>query len=263
LADLNKRISSVTVYNCIHKLRRMTNLIAPQRDVSWLNEIENDLALEMRPRSKAGRFVLSHVLFTAGLTLMAEAESSSRSMIKRARQYRNGLMIAFLALHQIRLKNFKSLELGRSLVKTKRTWWIKLSASETKERRPDERPVDDQVAAAIDRYLSYYRPVLARRDDPPPALWLSSHNGRPLSCSAVANAVDETTLSTVGIKVSPHLFRTAGVSTAAILCRDNPHLGSALMHHHDPRIAERNYNRACSLSAGMAFQEIIRRYQSG
>ena len=41
--ELKQRISSVTVYGSIQKLRRITQLIAPDRDVVWLIEIERDL----------------------------------------------------------------------------------------------------------------------------------------------------------------------------------------------------------------------------
>src|SRR5262249_24891937 len=59
IADLKARVRSVTVYNCIHQLRRAAQLLAPAFDFSWLAEIEKDLALEMEPKSKFGRLVLT------------------------------------------------------------------------------------------------------------------------------------------------------------------------------------------------------------
>ena len=151
----------MTVYGSIYKLRRASQLIAPDRDFAWLAEIEKDLALVMRPRSKFDRMVLAEVLVEAGLTLIHEAETSpGLSGLARARQVRNGLMVALLGLCPIRLKNFAALEIGRSFVDIKGKWWIVLAASETKENRADERPVDDMLKPAIDRYLSEYRPVL-------------------------------------------------------------------------------------------------------
>src|SRR5215831_5456967 len=52
VADLKARVSSVTVWNCIYKLRRAAELLVPQADFSWIAEIEKDLALVMQPRSK-------------------------------------------------------------------------------------------------------------------------------------------------------------------------------------------------------------------
>ena len=165
LAELTARVGSVTAYGSIYKLRRACELIDPARDLSWLADIEKDLALVMRPRSKADRWVLTEVLVEAGLTLVAEAENSRKmSKLGQARQVRNGLMVAMLAMHPIRLKNFADLEIGRNFIEIKGSWWIVLSASETKEGRPDERRIDDLLHPALDRYLKKCRPLLAGAD---------------------------------------------------------------------------------------------------
>src|SRR5260221_10863130 len=218
LAELRVRVGSVTVQQSIYKLRRACELIDPARDLSWLADIERDLAMDMRPRSKTNRWVLTEVLVEAGLALITEAENSRKmSKLAQARQVRNGLMVAVLAMHPIRLKNFAALKIGRNLVEIKGSWWIVLSASETKEDRPDERRIDDLLQPALDRYHRKYRPVLAGTDQSTiAALWLSSNDGAPMSYDGVARAITDTTRSTVGVAVSPHLFRTAIASSAAI-----------------------------------------------
>ena len=47
--ELKGRVSSVTVYGSIQKLRRVTQLIAPEQEVAWLMEIERESFSEMRP----------------------------------------------------------------------------------------------------------------------------------------------------------------------------------------------------------------------
>jgi site-specific recombinase XerD len=140
------------------------------------------------------------------------------------------------------------------------TWWILLGSSETKEKRPDERPVPDYLAETINRYLDTYRPILARSDNETNALWLSMH-GEPLSYASVGELIAETTRSTVGVKISPHLFRTAAATTAAIHAGGNPHLASALLHHRHSTVTAEHYNRATSLKAAKAYAEITRRYR--
>src|SRR5262249_37718534 len=138
IAELEARVSSVTVYGSIYKLRRMAQLLAPGQDFTWLMEIEKDLALVMRPRSKFDPVVLTEVLLEAGMTLMAEADAAThRSALARARQFRDGLMVALLAVCPIRLKNLAGLEIGRTFKQIRSSWWIVLPASETKERRAD------------------------------------------------------------------------------------------------------------------------------
>jgi site-specific recombinase XerD len=261
LAELNGRVSSVTAYGSIYKLRRTCELIDPASDLSWLAEAEKDLALVMRAPSKSDRWVLTEVLVEAGLTLIAEAENSSETSKRfRARQVRNGLMVAMLAMHPIRLKNFAALEIGRSFLEIKRSWWIVLSAAETKEDRADERRIDDLLAPALDRYFKKYRPCLVGRDQSTVALWLSSNDGNPMSYDGVARAITDTTRATIGVAVSPHLFRTATATSAAIHGGAKPHLASALLHHTDHRVTEAHYNRASNLTAASRFQEIIKVY---
>ena len=84
VAEMKARVGSVTVYGSIHKLRRIVQLIAPDRDIGWLIDIERELFSEMRPRSKWDRTVYTDVLEEAGLTLMAEAEMSKRPKLTRA-----------------------------------------------------------------------------------------------------------------------------------------------------------------------------------
>jgi hypothetical protein len=258
IAELQARVSSVTVYGSIYKLRRMAQLLALGQDFTWLTEIEKDLALVMQPRSKFDRLVYSNVLLEAGMTLMAEAESATRrSTLACARQFRNGLMVALKALHPIRLKNFAALEIGRSFKKVNNSWWIVLSASETKEKREDERPLDPCLSPWVVRYLNVHRPVLARTDDAPASLWLSSNDGSAMTYLAVEKVISKTTLATVGIDISPHLFRTAGASTAAVYAGSTPHLASGLLHHIDPTVVDEHYNRASSLSATQSYAALI------
>ena len=67
----------MTLHGSVCRLRRTAQYIAPTRDFTWLAEIDKDLALVARPRSKFDRLVLTEVLVEAGLTLIREAEDSS------------------------------------------------------------------------------------------------------------------------------------------------------------------------------------------
>jgi hypothetical protein len=151
IAELKARVGSVTLHGSIYKLRRMAQLLAAGRDFTWLMEIEKDLALVMQPKSKFERLVYTNVIVQAGIVLMAEADvNTHRPPMARARQFRNGLMVAILGAHPIRLKNFATLQIGRGFVKINDAWWIVLTAAETKERKPDERPIVPYLTPWID-----------------------------------------------------------------------------------------------------------------
>ena len=260
--ELKERVSSVTVYGSIQKLRRITQLIAAKRDLGWLIDIERELFSLMRPRSKWDRVVLAEIIIEGGLTLIARAEMAKLPRLTRARMVRNGLMLALLAHYPIRLKNFAALEIGRSLVKVDKVWWIVLSASETKEKRADERPIEDYIGEAIDKYLQTYRPILARDKGACSALWLAM-NGEAMAQYSVGEVVTETAGATLGVAINPHMFRTAAATTSAVHAGDQPHLGSALLHHTHPTVTQEHYNRARSISAGKTYAEVTRRYRAG
>jgi integrase len=259
VADLTSRVRSGTVWNAIYKLRRAAELLAPATDFSWLAEIEKDLALVIEPRSKFDRLVLTGRLVEVGLTLVAEAQRFAKSDFARAQGVRNGLMVALLALCPIRLKNFAALGIGETFREVHGTWWITLPASATKSRRcPEERRVLELLNPVIDMYLGQSRPILLRSDRATNALWISCQTGGPISKKNLGTLISKITLETIGVDVSPHLFRTAAASTAAAYGGATPHLASALLNHTDPRVTEEHYNRASSLRAAQAYGEIIK-----
>ncbi len=61
--------------------------------------------------------------------------------------------------------------------------------------------------------------------------------------------------------VSPHLFRTAAASTAAVYGGHHAHLASAVLAHRDQRVTEEHYNLAMSLIAGEEYASIARFYR--
>jgi integrase len=255
--ELTARVRSVTTYNCIYHLRRAAELLAPTVDFSWLAEIEKDLALVMEPRSKSDRLVLSERLVEAGLTLVIEAQQLADNDFARARGIRNGLMIALLAVCPNRLKNFSTLEIGHTFKQVHGSWWIAVPAALTKSRRrPDERRVPEWLNNTIDLYLKS-RPVLLRSGSATNALWISSTTARPMTTKNLGTLVSKVTLETLGVDVSPHLFRTAAASTAAAYGGNIPHLASAVLNHTDPRVTEEHYNRATSIGASRTYAEII------
>lgn len=255
-AERAGRVSSVTLYNDIAKLHRAARLLAPGRDFSWLAGIEKDLALLRQPRSKFDRLVFSDQLVEAGLTLVAEAETFARHDLDRARAIRNGFMITLLALCPIRLKNFAALEIGSTFRVIDVRWWITLPHHVTKTRRIDERAVPEMLDECIETYLAVARPILMGSKPAIDALWISSTSGQQMTMKNLGSLISRVTLQTLGVDVSPHLFRTAAASTAAAYGASTPHLASALLNHTDPRVTEQHYIRASSTNACRTYAEI-------
>jgi hypothetical protein len=142
MSDITERkLSSVTAWNCIYKVRRAAQLLSPGADFDWLAEIEKDLALVMEPRSKFDRLVMAEQLLEAGLTLIIEAKDHTRAKFVRAHGIRNGLMLALLALYPMRRKNYATLEIGRTFRQVKGGWWITLPYQDGRTGRASRRRV--------------------------------------------------------------------------------------------------------------------------
>ena len=258
MADFEGKISSVTAWNCIYKLRRAAQLLSPQSDFGWLIEIEKDLELLQEPRSKFNRFVYTEQLVKAGLTLIAEAQAFTKAPVKRARAIRNGLMLTILALNLPRLKNFATLEIGTTFKQVHGQWWISIPARSTKsKRRPEERPVAIWLNPFIELYLNEARQVLLNLSlKETSKLWVSA--GGPMSARDIGKLITQTSQVTLGIAISPHLFRTAGATTAADAMSDMPHFASALLGHGHPRITDEHYKRNSSLHAQSDYANFVR-----
>ena len=188
--------------------------------------------------------------------------------------YRNGLIIALLAVCPIRVGSFASLTLGRSFLRIGDGWWIRLAANETKSGRPDERQVPGYATSCVDEYLRTFRPRLlcpgrigsARGDGAAMSvngpeikaepLWIS-HSGRAMSPSTMGWLIAQTTRQTLGVSVNPHLFRACAATTAALHASGHPCLASGLLQHVDPRVTEAHYNRASSMQAAIRYGEIL------
>ena len=171
-------------------------------------------------------------------------------------------MIALLALCPIRLKNFAALEIGHTFKEVHGNWWIALPSITTKSRRPDERCVPKLLNPFVDLYLNQSRPVLLGSSPPTNALWISSTTGERLTTKNLGTLISKITLETIGVDVSPHLFRTAAASTAAAYGGNTPGLASAVLNHTDPRVTEEHYNRATSMSAAAAYARLISEFRS-
>jgi integrase len=261
IADFAGKVSSVTAWNCIYKLRRAAQLLSSSTDFTWLIEIEKDFELLQEPKSKFDRIVTAEQLVEAGLTLIIEANELTHTEFKRARGIRNGLMLVLLALCPIRPKNFAALEIGKTLKQIRGRWWITLPGGSTKMKKPEERPVAEWLNPYIALYLNEARPVLLDGSQfDTNALWISSKTRQPMTARKVGSLITQITQETIGVGISPHLFRTADATTVAEACGDMPHLASALLGHSNPNITEEHYIRPSSLSAGGELAAIVLKY---
>jgi site-specific recombinase XerD len=210
------------------------------------------------------RFVLTERVVEAGLKLIERAKQFDCAAVKRARAIRNGLMLALWPLCPSRRKNFASLEIGKTFKLVRGKWWITIAEKDTKTRqRPEERPVVEWLNPFIELYLKQARPILLNRSkQDTEALWISGQPGGQITAEYLSALIPQVTLKTIGVAISPHLFRTANATTAAVSVADMPHLATALLGHKNRRITE-DYIRPSSLIAGDELALVLQQYGSG
>jgi integrase len=178
--------------------------------------------------------------------------------LKKSRHTTFSGTIAAELLCPMRLKNFAELELGITFRLIQGSWWITIPKLKTKTKRTaEERRLPPFVTPHVELYLTAARKALLASDAGTNALWISSTTGIAFTTKNLGTLVSKLTRETIGVDVSPHLFRTAAATTAAAYATHLPHLASAVLGHSDVRITEEHYNRASSVHAANVLAEII------
>ena len=262
VAALSAWNSSQTVLNRLQELYEAARVMEADRDWSWIRRIAARIRARHVPaRPKAPRIVATDELFDLGRHLMAEAGQAG-SARQQALQYRDGLLIAFLAARPLRRRNLTALRIGQSLRRQGPDWWIDIPGSETKTGAPLRMPVPDAITQAIDHYLAVHRPVLASRHGrwwraAEDALWLSAH-GSPMTEIALYDRVVRITQAALGRPLSPHLFRDSAATSVAIDDPDHVHIATPLLGHRSLATTERHYNQARGRQAVLRWQDHVR-----
>jgi hypothetical protein len=142
-------------------LRDALKLICPNNDWSWLLAITKRMAAAAPGKSGKYHLITSDRLYLLGIELMdsaiADAGAAQRTAKAHAFRYRDGLVIALLALIPLRSRTLTALRIGRHLIKTGDSWSLDIPAADTKTRRALDFPISREMSARIDLYLEQFR----------------------------------------------------------------------------------------------------------
>jgi integrase len=247
LAILDRTVAPYT------RMRRVVDLLAiaramdPAGDWRFLKRAVRSLTARAVPsRNKEPRIRSSAALVELGLALMLKT-ATLRGQARGATLHRDGLLIAFLALRPMRLRNLSGLELGRTLHQGPAGWRITIPADETKTRRKIEVEWPPDLVAALATYLELHRPVLLH-GSATKALWIGS-SGQALAAHTIRQAIIRRTQAALGVPINPHLFRDCAATTLAI--EDPAHVGAAatILGHASSRTTHKHYIQANTLIA--------------
>jgi site-specific recombinase XerD len=261
VADLERHNATHTILTRLQDLLAAARAMAPHRDWSWINQIARPIRARHQPaRPKRPRLVATSVLFNIGIELMTAAERVT-SPRDRAVDFRDGLMLSLLAARPLRMANFVSLTLERTLIRRGNQWWIEIGAANTKTKHAIELPWPEPLIAALDIYLSCHRPVLAqgyKRGEPAArqALWVSKR-GRAMAGNGVYRRITKHTLRNLGHSINPHLFRDCAATSLAIEDPRHVRIAASLLGHRRFATTERFYNQANNIEASRIMQSFL------
>ena len=236
------------------KLRDAVRVMFPGRVPQHLARLVARLESECRPRSKAARIVTSSRLVALGTKLMEES-TAVEAKITAAVRYRDGLMIALLALRPVRLRTFSLIRVGTHLRQVGEEWRMIFEGPESKSGRAFEITVPENLVPFFEYYLREVRPKFTGADRHN-GVWASTKGG-PLTANAIAHVITERTREAFGQSVHPHLFRHCAATTIAVLQPGRIGVARDLLGHASLTTTNAYYNKARSINASRLYAGVL------
>ena len=255
---LRERVCLTTVVTQLSHLSAAIAAMDPAADrgliklaISRLNAIVNS------SRDKEAKLVSPVVLFDLGLKLMAGWQArDAHDPRLNAMDYRDGLMIAFLALCPIRLANLAQMEIGVHLTRQEEGFRVCFEAKETKGGKAIDVGFPEELLDALHFYLESIHPMLARQSTAKTALWPSLHN-RPLSEHGIYTMITAVTETKLGRHITPHMFRHAAATLIAELTPERALMAAAVLQHRSFATTRRHYIHGQQHGASRRYQTAI------
>jgi site-specific recombinase XerD len=245
-------LAIMSVWSYLSTLRNIAYAFAPEEDWSWLNEIVNRLHRLIIPADLTPLLRPVDELFDASIRLMQMSESMvPHRQFQNHVWYRNGLMLCFLTVTLLRLKNLADLRLGAHLIRQPDGYLVVVPGLEVKNRQPIEIPLPDVLAMHIDRYLKDHRDALLQGKTSD-ALWITQY-GEAMTASGVARQIKKTCKRMVDSPLSCHRVRHSAATTIATVAPEHARIIRPLLAHTTSTTSEKYYNKAKMTDAGRRY----------
>ncbi len=238
----------------LHHLRLALSYICPATDWSWLALIAKRIGVRAPPRRPRHHLVTSERLYALGIDLMDRAvvdAAAGPSITKAvAFAYRDGLLIALLALVPLRRRTLAALRIGQQLVKSSDLWGFDLPAQDIKTKRALDFPISSDLSRRIDVYLAQFRyhiPGAGEHD----GLW-PSNKRHMMDDGTIYDTVRSRTKAAFGFPINLHRFRSSAATFWSIHDPANVRGVKDLLGHASFNPTEKHYIMAQSRLAGRA-----------
>lgn len=268
------RCAPVTVASYLGQLHMFARDLWPERDRRWLCDLQAQQQRMADPvRLKAARIVPQSDLLRLGCDLMAEADAMPLADDMPAGPhhpalvFRDGLMIALLAMRPLRQRNFLRLQLHRHLRQDETGWTLAIPGVETKTHQSLNLPFPQILVPSLERYLEVYRPLLLAMRGPRAShhpgraavadLWVS-RCGTAMTEGALQKLLRRHTRARFGHEVNCHLFRDCMASSVADDDPEDVRIAADLLGHRSLQTTQRHYITANQRAALRRITDIIR-----
>jgi hypothetical protein len=255
----DNQAASTTTWSYVYGLCMALMVMEPLADIEPLWEIERRLSRRKASiRRKAQRVVPVSKLYRLGFELMADAASCGHpGSLKVARRFRDGSMVALLAARPIRIRNLRSIVIGKNLIRANGIFYLIFAPDETKTHNALEFHLPTQLSTRMVIYLQTYRPILAARTRPRTmgehcaagdALWVSQF-GTAMTDFSIYTAIADATCKRFGHSINPHLFRDCAATSIALEDAAHVQITTSILGHACLSTSERYYNHALAVRA--------------
>ena len=252
-------VAPYTQFSRMAELLSVMLAIVPNRDWSWLKRKVNFLSrlAEESHQTKVPPFLAPQIATRAREALDGLMQSKRKLRIHEGVAYRNWLMVLFLVLIPLRLKNFTVLSIGKELHKSNETWEVRISGRDTKTGRSIRAPIPSSLSTHLEFYRDSVRPLLLRGRQAD-RLWVT-WVGRDMSEHAVYMVVTQFTAAQFGHRINPHAFRHIAATSISLLKPEEIDTARALLGHSSCKTTLHHYVAANSVIAGRRHALIINR----
>jgi integrase len=260
IAALRARGSPNTVLTQLRHLSSAIAVLNPAADRTLLKLALSRLTPGARPvRDKKAKLVSPLTLLDLGQALMAEWQSrQAHDPRLNAMDYRDGLMIALLALCPLRLENLAAIIMGQHLTFESGRPRLAFTAAEMKGKRPLEFDLPLILQARLVFYLSEIHPMLYKGMQSGAPLWPSLHTGKPqMSEHGIYTCVTQVTEKHLGHPVNPHMFRDAAATFITELAPEQAMMAARVLQHVDLDVTMRHYVHGQQHLAAVKYQTAI------
>ncbi|MBY0362344.1 MAG: site-specific integrase [Phreatobacter sp.] len=245
--------SGETAVAYCERLKMLAGRIAPERSLKAFVKARRIAAPFMNKAMNASPMSPPEILMT-GLAAMRHAQRELAWLTDDTKGpqvlahrgfaeviFRNGLIIAFLAVIPLRASDLLALQVT-DIVRRGGYYYVTVTNQKTDRGSTNRRKLPAELTPWFDLYLNEVRPALVGRKGKSPALWINCRS-RPLKYPGLYRAFVQTIEEFSGNEMNPHRVRHAA-ATFAHMCGFSAEDAAHVLQHHTISTVQAFYNSA-------------------